>query len=84
MTVKGKMYLRETTQETTGWDEELTSEYMKQWNEWTNSLGSLKEVKMARCYSSQLHVSSNATKSEIHVFSDASEKVIGSVSYLKT
>lgn len=79
--MKGKMLLREISQGTTGWDGELPQEYMNLWSEWINSLESLKDIKIPRCYTSQL---SKATNTEIHIFSDASEKAIGAVAYLKT
>ena len=40
VTVKGKMFSKEITHGIAGWIEELPLEYMKQWNEWTNSLES--------------------------------------------
>lgn len=79
--IKGKMPLREISQGTTGWDDELPQEYMNQWSEWINSLESLKDFNIPRCYTSQLP---KATNTEIHIFSDASEKDIGAVAYLKT
>ncbi|XP_062611017.1 uncharacterized protein LOC134272834, partial [Saccostrea cucullata] len=79
--IKGKMLVREISQGTTGWDEELPQEYMNQWSEWTSSLDSLKDVKIQRSYTSKLP---EATKTEVHIFSDASEKAIGAVAYLKT
>lgn len=79
--MKGKMLLREISQGTTGWDDELPQEYMNQWSEWINSLESLKDIKIPRCYTSQLP---KATNTEIHIFSDASEKAIGAVASLKT
>lgn len=54
---------------------------MNQWSEWINSLESLKGIKIPRCYTSQLP---KATNTETHIFSDASEKAIGAVAYLKT
>lgn len=41
----------------------------------------MKDIKIPRCYTSQLP---KATNTEIHIFSDASEKAIGEVAYLKT
>lgn len=79
--MKGKTLLREISQGTTGWDDELPQEYMNQWSEWINSSESLKDIKIPRCYTSQLP---KATNTEIHIFSDASEKAIGAVAYLKT
>lgn len=79
--IKGKMLLREIYQGTAGWDDELPQEYMNQWSEWINSLESLKDIKIPRCYTSQLP---KATNTEMHILSDVSETAIGAVAYLKT
>lgn len=79
--IKGRMLLKEISQGTTGWDDQLSQKYMNQWSEWINSLESLKDIKIPRCYTSQLP---KTTNTEIHIFFDASKNSNGAVAYLKT
>ena len=63
------------------WDGELQGDARKQWNALISELEFLKTVRVPRCYylSNQ-----NRLTTQIHGFSDASERAIGAVVYTRT
>ena len=83
VTLAGKLILRETMDESYGWDETLPIQYQSKWETWKNSLEHLEQVKIPRHYSTQLSASSNQ-QNELFIFSDASEKAIAAVAYIRT
>ncbi len=58
----------------------MPEKFLPEWLEWTESLGSLKEVFIPRAYFD--HSLSQSSQNTLLVFSDASEKAIASVAYL--
>ncbi|XP_014676742.1 PREDICTED: uncharacterized protein LOC106816632 [Priapulus caudatus] len=79
--VHGKILLRELTKGV-DWDETLPSEPLASWVEWKRSLSQLKDLQIPRMY---VPLSlSTAEKVEVHIFSDASEKAVAAVAYVKT
>ncbi|XP_071950805.1 uncharacterized protein [Antedon mediterranea] len=80
--IAGKMLLRDMTQEKTDWDEPLPKQLLSQWREWRASLGALSHVQIPRAYTP--FPSTSSVRRELHTFSDASNKAIAAVSYLKT
>ncbi|XP_067273612.1 uncharacterized protein [Pseudorasbora parva] len=82
ITVQGKVLLRELTENATDWDAPLPVHKQEVWEEWRDSLQELQHVPVPRSYGPTSV--SGAKFKELCVFSDASEKVIAAVAYLKT
>ena len=63
------------------WDEEISDEMKKIWQDWINEIHKAKEISIDRCY----HNHNNEVKSRIlHVFGDASEEAFAAAAYLVT
>ena len=60
--------------ESCGWDDHLPECFLNDWENWKDSLKSLDEIMIPRCFTSE---QSNKAKRELHVFVDASELAIG-------
>ncbi len=66
------------------WDDPLLPQELQQaWREWEAELHLLPRITLPRAYV-PAHVDQTAVSRQIHIFSDASEKAYGSVSYLRT
>ena len=81
VTVSGRMMLREMTDAKTGWDEPLSERLRTMWDTWTQSLADLNDFHIPRMYTSESL--SLAASSIVHVFSDASEKAVSAVAYIR-
>lgn len=81
VTIYGKLLLRELVAQTQNWDEPLPDDLASLWNSWKCSLNVLEDLRIQRTYVTAL---SRAVTKELHVFSDASEKAIAAVTYLRT
>ncbi|VDI29008.1 Hypothetical predicted protein [Mytilus galloprovincialis] len=79
--IQGKLLLRKIVSETVDWDQPLTDETADEWKSWRDTLIAIETLRIPRTYVPYL--SKTATK-ELHVFSDASEKAIAAVAYLRT
>ncbi|XP_068210596.1 uncharacterized protein [Palaemon carinicauda] len=79
--IHGKLLLRKLVSETVDWDQPLSDETATEWISWRNTLQELEKLRIPRTYVSYL---SKTVSKELHVFSDASEKAIAAVSYLRT
>ncbi|XP_063408738.1 uncharacterized protein LOC134692218 [Mytilus trossulus] len=79
--LQGKLLLRKIVSETVDWDQPLTDETADEWKSWRDTLIAIETLRIPRTYVPYL--SKTATK-ELHVFSDASEKAIAAVAYLRT
>lgn len=82
ITVQGKVLLRELTENAAEWDTPLPANKQKVWEEWRDSLQELQHVQVPRSYGPTSL--SGAKFKELCIFSDASERVIAAVAYLKT
>ncbi|XP_033105878.1 uncharacterized protein LOC117108090 [Anneissia japonica] len=83
VTIEGKALLREMTQgDDIGWDDPLSQDILSRWKKSRESLSSLSNLSVARPYT--LMPAIGATRRELHVFSDASNKAVGAVCYLRT
>ncbi|XP_033731889.1 uncharacterized protein LOC117321548 [Pecten maximus] len=77
----GRLLLREAIQENRiGWDESLPEKVRLNWDAWKQSIQGLESLEIPRIMSDTL---SQKTRSELHIFSDASRDAIGAVAYLK-
>ena len=63
------------------WDDPLPQHLRSKWSCWKKSLGELEDIQIPRCYRPDLF--GEVEKSEIHAFSDVSDKAIGVAVYLK-
>ena len=82
ITLQGKLLMRDLVAETKDWDEPLSEAFCQAWKCWRDSLASLEGFTVPRCYSP--HGLTGCPTVELHVFSDASEKAISTVAYLRT
>ncbi|VDI51101.1 Hypothetical predicted protein [Mytilus galloprovincialis] len=77
----GNSYYGKIVSETVDWDQPLSDETADEWKSWRDTLIAIETLRIPRTYVPYL--SKTATK-ELHVFSDASEKAIAAVAYLRT
>ncbi|XP_014824793.1 PREDICTED: uncharacterized protein LOC106904820 [Poecilia mexicana] len=81
ITICGRALLRELATDQNEWDNPLPEEKREKWESWRDSLQDLKQLHIPRMYT-QTSLGS-VVKTELHVFSDASNKAIGAVAYLR-
>ncbi|XP_028415517.1 uncharacterized protein LOC114538584 [Dendronephthya gigantea] len=90
VTLKGKLILRklvamgnkDRTEDTPlGWDDPLPANLNGEWQSWRNSLTTLENIYIPRCY--HAYGFGKVTRNEIHAFSDASKEAVGVAVYLK-
>ncbi|XP_061191692.1 uncharacterized protein LOC133199903 [Saccostrea echinata] len=75
------MIFRELMDLSCDWDDPLPWELERRWTEWKNSAGDLSFLQIPRMFTSI--PTSEATRTELHVYSDASEQAVAAVAYLK-
>ena len=63
------------------WDDELPHPFFKEWSSWLSSLEKLTELNTPRGFFPQ---GFSPIRQELHIFSDASEKALGYVAYLRS
>ncbi|XP_062566124.1 uncharacterized protein LOC134228483 [Saccostrea cucullata] len=80
--IHGRILYREMGEHNSSWDDPLPEGREKEWLEWKDSLHSLEGLHIPRMFT-PLSLSCADLK-ELHVFSDASEKAISAVVYLRT
>ncbi|XP_078340696.1 uncharacterized protein LOC144627460 [Crassostrea virginica] len=79
--IRGRILMRDLISETSDWDLPLSSNCEQKWREWKNSLKPLEDLHIPRCF---LQTSfKECTDKQLHVFSDASEKAIATVAFLR-
>ena len=81
VTIAGKIIMRDIMSLKTDWDDPLPITLLSKWSIWEQSLVNLESLTIPRCYNHL--VSSQITRRELHIFSDASKDAIGAVAYLK-
>ncbi|XP_068223543.1 uncharacterized protein [Palaemon carinicauda] len=79
--INGKLLLRKLVSETDDWDQPFSDETATEWISWRNTLQELEKLRILRTYVPYL---SETVSKELHVFSDASKKVIAALAYLRT
>ncbi|XP_038063243.1 uncharacterized protein LOC119733951 [Patiria miniata] len=80
--IKGKMLLREMTQDGGGWDDPLPKDLLQDWVMWRKSLIALTDVRVPRSFAP--FSTTEVVRRELHTFGDSSNKAIGAVCYLRT
>ena len=63
------------------WDAVLPEDDLKRWIYWKESAAKLVDLRIPRCYKPT--VDAEVTRSELHIFCDASEVAFGAAVYLK-
>ena len=81
ITITGKILLREATPPGIDWDTPLPEAHQKKWADWRDCLQNLQEVTIPRMFAGTSV--STASKIAIYIFSDASEKAIAAIAYIK-
>ena len=79
--LEGKKILQELCKENTGWDDPVPDAVKLRWEKWRSDLRHIQELSVPRCYKPK-H-SGHVVKTELHHFSDASNKGYGQCSYLR-
>lgn len=79
--LRGKLIMKELVSGNLEWDDPLPDEQYSQWFEWQNSLPELERISVKRAYVDI--PSSEVIRRELHIFSDASQKAIAAVAYMK-
>lgn len=80
--LQGRVLMRDLLSETSDWDAPLSEKSQRIWCDWKMSLKLLENVQIPRCFvPTSLQSCKDVT---LHIFSDASEKAIAAVAYLRT
>lgn len=80
--MQGKALLRELSSDERDWDAPLPPEKEKAWASWKDSLNTLEDLQVKRCYNPGS--SRDMRRHELCIFSDASTAAIGAVAYLRS
>ncbi|XP_021344067.1 uncharacterized protein LOC110443943 [Mizuhopecten yessoensis] len=81
-TIQGRLLLRKVVSATDDWDDPLPPDLRDEWEQWVESLQELNNLTVPRSYG-PISIY-NASSKDVHIFSDASEKAIGAVAYIRT
>ena len=79
--LKGRLIMQDLCRMNLGWDELVPKVHREEWEQWKGSLKELSGVSVDRCVKPANF--GTIVSSQIHYFSDASEKGYGSVAYLR-
>ncbi|XP_067945302.1 uncharacterized protein [Watersipora subatra] len=79
--LSGKNILQKANSAETDWDEPVSSEIAKEWQEWKYQLSLLESITIPRCIKPPSF--GKVIKTELHHFADASFNGIGACSYIK-
>ena len=80
LTIHGKLIFQETTRMKLPWKSALHPDIQNEWNTWTDMLGHLNRIQVARCLIPPEFIDGAF---EPHVFGDASNQAYGSVAFLR-
>lgn len=80
-TVRGRLMVQALTREGASWDEPLSEEHMKNWQDWLEETMDMQQIKVPRCLKPKDF--GEIVKVELHHFSDASTVAYGAASYAK-
>ncbi|XP_055590346.1 uncharacterized protein LOC129742471 [Uranotaenia lowii] len=77
-----KVILQEIWRSTVGWDDQIPMKLFDDWLQWLSVLPRVKDIKIPRCYLSNLSVNTG-TLVTLHTFVDASELAYAAVTYIR-
>eukprot|EP00112_Aurelia_sp_Birch-Aquarium-sp1_P013482 Seg2864.4 transcript_id=Seg2864.4/GoldUCD/mRNA.D3Y31 product="hypothetical protein" protein_id=Seg2864.4/GoldUCD/D3Y31 len=77
--VRAKILYQELWTRGLDWDQKLPEDLMSLWNKWKEDLKELSNLRISRCFVSNL---TNVNSVELHGFGDASPKAYGAVVYV--
>ena len=80
VTLTAKLILQQLCRQRIPWDEKIDEEIAQRWQEWLQTLPAIASISIPRCYRPP---SFESARTELHHFSDASERGYGAVSYLR-
>lgn len=81
VTIRSKFILHDLMLSSTDWDEPLPQTLKSQWSNWVECLPELKYILIPRCNIN--FPSSDLKRRELHIFSNAPQRAISAVAYLK-
>ncbi|XP_061191733.1 uncharacterized protein LOC133199970 [Saccostrea echinata] len=81
LVITGRILARNICSTNAAWDDDLPDTYRQEWENWKQSLHGLSHFSIPRMF--MLDSLSKADKPEIHIYSDASEKAIAAVAFVK-
>ncbi|CAG7821695.1 unnamed protein product, partial [Allacma fusca] len=79
-TIKGRILLQEAWLLKSGWDDAIPEDMFRKWKWWVEQLKSIVNVRVPRCYSTNL---GEAKNTELHIFVDASSQAFACVAYIR-
>lgn len=79
--IRGKLLLRQFTEESTDWDQHLPEQYQEEWEQWKQQLWYLENLEIRRTYLSI--PTEKLLQKHVHVFTDASDEAIAAVAILR-
>lgn len=83
-TTRAKVLVQDLWKTNLTWDDPITSEsLLSRWQTWLQELQGLNHIAVPRCYSPSDWQADKLNR-ELHIFCDASERVYGSVAYMRT
>ena len=78
--IKLKILFQELWRKKLDWNDFISNEYCKKWQNWLEEAASLKEIRIRRCYFPEVP---SVSAAELHTFCDASDKGYAAVTYLR-
>ena len=79
--MKGKQILQQTCRDKLGWDDEISDDIKIEWKQWLDQLNDLCQIQVKRCIKPEKF--GLIIRTELHHFSDASQKGYGACSYVR-
>ena len=80
VTIRAKLLIQQLWQQQLKWDEPLSPELTSQWHEVAPNIEAVATITFPRCFFP--HSKMQSTTPYLHVFTDASPKTYGAVSYI--
>ena len=78
--LQAKLILQDLCQRKLGWDDEITTDSLKHWQDWLEELPNLEQLTIDRCFKPT--DPEGVEETQLHHFADASQHGYGAVTYL--